>query len=143
MNSDLQRAKNLLESSNYTCVLCKADALRTSTHRGVKPLMALLGEDMSGFSAADKVVGKATALLYCLLGVRAVYAAVISKPALAVLDHHGIAVIFKTLVPSIVNRQGTGSCPMELATAHIEDPADAPAAIEAALNELAKGDSPI
>lgn len=141
MNKDLERATMLLEGGGYTCVLCKGQSLRTSTQRGVQPLMALLEEDMSGFSAADKVVGKATALLYCLMGVSAVYAAVISEPALAVLERHGIRVSFKSAVPYIVNRQGNGSCPMELATAHIDDPGAAPTAIRTALKKLAKGES--
>lgn len=136
---DLEKAKRVLEDGGYTCVLCKGQAIRTSTHRGVKPLMELLEEDVAGFSAADKVVGKATALLYCLLGVKAVYAAVISEPALEVLLRHGIAATWGQTVPYIVNRAGTGRCPMELATEDIDDPAAAPAAIENALKKLQKG----
>lgn len=136
MNTDLERAKKELENGGYTCVLCKGAQLHTSILRGVAPLMELLSENMAGFSAADKVVGKATALLYCLLGVRAVYAAVISEPALAVLESHSIHVSYKKLVPYIVNRQRNGSCPMELATANIYDPKAAPAAIRAALKRL-------
>lgn len=136
MNTDLERAKKELEDGGYTCVLCKGTQIRTSKLRGVAPLMELLDQDMSGFSAADKVVGKATALLYCLLGVTTVYAAVISEPALAVLESHSIHISYKKLVPHIVNRQGNGSCPMELATANIHDPKAAPAAIRAALKRL-------
>lgn len=138
MNTDLEHAKAALESGGYTCVLCKGTSIRTSTHRGVRPLMDLLCEDMSGYSAADKVVGKATALLYCLMHVKAVYASVISEPALAVLNAYGTTVEFQTRVPYIVNRQGDGSCPMELATAHISDPAEAPQAIRDALKKLQK-----
>ena len=134
--TDLEKAKQLLCAQGFTCVLCKGDILHTSYHRGVKPLMELLGQDLEGFSAADKVVGKATALLYCLLGVRSLYAQVISESALEVLSAHGIDVQWQKQVPYIVNREGTGQCPMEQATQNISDPALAPAAIRAKLKEL-------
>jgi len=41
-NNDMQRAKELFESGNYTCVLCKGDEIITSTERGVKPLFTWL-----------------------------------------------------------------------------------------------------
>lgn len=133
---DLNNAKTLLEQEGYTCVLCLGDRIHTSRHRGVQPLMALLNVDISGFSAADRVVGKATALLYCLLGIRQLYAKVISDAAIAVLAQHRIPVQWDTRVAHIVNREGTGRCPMELATEHISDPALAPDAIRKMLKQL-------
>lgn len=134
--NDLNKATTLLEREGYTCVLCRDDRVYTSRHRGVRPLMELLETDVSGFSAADKVVGKATALLYCLLGIRKLYAKVISDDALDVLQAHGIEVQWDQQVPYIVNREGNGRCPMELATKHVSDPALAPDAIRKKLKEL-------
>ena len=134
--NDLTRARQMLGRGGYTCVLCRDEKIFTSYHRGVRPLMELLQEDVSGFSAADKVVGKATALLYCLLGVHSLWAGVISDSALEVLQAHGIPVQWEIQVPQIRNREGTGRCPMEQATSHILDPKDAPAAIRAKLQEL-------
>lgn len=133
---DLTRARTLLQEQGYTCVLCRGDTCYTSRHRGVRPLMELLDRDLSGFSAADKVVGKATALLYCLLKVHRVYAQVISAAALEVLRQQGIAVTWEQQVPHIINREGTGWCPMELATKDISDPALAPEAIRNKLKQL-------
>lgn len=133
---DLQNARQHLLTGDYTCVLCKGDTLHTSTRRGVAPLLALIdsGTDVSGFSAADKVVGKATALLYRYLGVKAVYARVISQSAAEVLkDMH---LEFDRQVPFIQNRDGTGRCPMELATETIDDPAQALTAIRRTLKAL-------
>lgn len=58
---DLHFARTLLEKENYTCVICRGEDVLTDRRRGVKPLMELLesGKDLHGFSAADKVVGKA------------------------------------------------------------------------------------
>ena len=92
--NELKKAKEILKSGEYTCILCKGDELFTSQHRGVKPLTIWLEskEDFSGFYAADKVVGRATAYLYVLLGVAAVYADVISVSALDVLKKHNVLV---------------------------------------------------
>ena len=81
MSADLDRAKELLSTGQYTCVLCRGEAIRTSTSRGVRPLLELLdsGKSYQDFSASDKVVGKATAFLYILLGIREIHAQVISK----------------------------------------------------------------
>ncbi len=135
---DLNKAKTLLQQGNYTCVLCKGEQVYTSTLRGVAPLMNHWqdGTDLKDFAAADKVVGKATALLYCLLGVKAVYAGVISSPALRVLESHSISASYGQLVDAIINRTGDGFCPMETATKDIDDPAAAPAAILAALKRI-------
>ena len=135
---DLKTARSLLEKENYTCVLCRGDDTVTDSRRGVKPLLELLesGRTFAGYSAADKVVGKAAAFLYCLLGVTALHAGVISQPALAVLENAGITVRYDTLVPAIRNRTNTGFCPMETAVWALTDPALAPDAIRNALKNL-------
>jgi hypothetical protein len=135
---DLESARSLLERGNYTCVLCRDGRTVTDSRRGVRPLLELLenGTDLHGYSAADKVVGKAAAFLYCLLGVKALHAGVISQPALAVLEATGIVVRYSTLVPAIRNRTGDGFCPMETAVWDISDPALAPDAIRNALQKL-------
>ena len=136
--TDLQIAKEILQTQGFTCVLYKRGSMHTSMQRGVKPLVALLasGADFRDFSAADKVVGKATAFLYVLLGVKAVYSAVISKGALQVLQKAGIQAEYDTLVENIINRQGTGICPFEAAVAGIHDRDDAYRAIRRKMDEL-------
>jgi len=122
MNEDLRRARQLLENSNYTCVLCCGQQIYTSTARGVRPLLELPPQhDWQQFSAADKVIGKATAFLYAHLGIRAVYAPVISESALRILKAGGIEVFYALAVPAIFNRTRTGYCPMETAVKDIED----------------------
>lgn len=137
-NQDLSHAKQMLNDSNYTCVLCKDEETHNATARGVKPLVQWLhsGQDLSGFSAADKVVGKATAFLYCLLGVNAVFAHVMSQSALDVLQKQGIYAEFDTLVPHIINRKGDGICPFEEAVLSIKDPDTALTAIHSKMQEM-------
>ena len=138
MCEDLRKAVALLESGGHTCVLYRDDTYLTDDRRGIRPLMELLesSRDVTGFSAADRVVGKAAAFLYCLLKVSCVYAGVISKPALQVLQAQGIPVFYSTLVPAIKNRTGDGFCPMETAVWDLEDPKKAPNAIRETLKKL-------
>ena len=135
---DLEKARSLLEKENYTCVICRGDDVITDRRRGVRPLLELLesGKDLHGYSAADKVVGKAAAFLYCLLGVKALHAGVLSVPARDVLVSAGISVEWGSLVPAIRNRAGDGFCPMETAVWDLTDPALAPDAIRIALRKL-------
>ncbi len=114
----MQKARQLLFDNGYTCVVIKDDFCFTSKQRGVKPLLELIdgSNDCSGAVAADKVVGKAAAFLYVLLGVKEIYADVISEHAITVLQEKGILVEYRTLVPMIKNRDGSGFCPMEQAT---------------------------
>ncbi len=138
MERELEKAKQLLAQLGCTCVLYRDGEMVTSDRRGVAPLLDFLdsGRDFSGFYAADKVVGKATAFLYCLLGVRGVYAPVMSIPAVRVLEEHGVNASCDRLVEGIRNRTDTGPCPMEAATGEIEDAATALAAIRQTLAKL-------
>ena len=139
MEKELETAQKMLEQQSYTCVLCRESELVTSCRRGVAPLLEFLdsGRDFTGFYAAD-VVGKATGFLYCLLGVRGVYAPVMSKAALQVLTDRGIACYYDCLVEGIRNRTDTGPCPMEAATGELTDPEAALTAIRHTLAQLRK-----
>ena len=124
MKADLERAKSIFTGSDYTCVLCKDDTVYTSTERGLKPLIAWInnGTDLKGFCAADRIVGKAAALLYVLLGVDTVYAPVMSEAGIYTLAKNGITPLYDTSVKEIRNRMDTGLCPMEEAVQDITDP---------------------
>ncbi len=130
--------KELLLCGDYTCVVAKGDFLFRSHARGVSPLLELLstGRDLSNGMAADKVVGKATAFLYLLLGVRELYAGVISRPARALLLRYGVALTYGKCVPYIVNRAGDGRCPFEEAVLYTRTPRAALRAIEEKREEL-------
>lgn len=138
MKNNLIKAIDTLNSGQYTCVLCKGDGLYTSTERGVKPLIDWLDSEteLKDFSAADKVVGKAAAFLYVLLGVKEVYAPVMSESAIYTLARNGVQPHCDKSVKSIINRTGTGICPMEEAVGDIIVPSDALAAIRLRLAEL-------
>ena len=111
---DITKAKTILESG-YTCVLVKGKMSFTSKRNGIVPMVKFLNDeiDLEGFSVADKIVGKAVAMLFVLAEVKEMYAEVLSKTAISVLEANGIAYSYKILTDNIINRQGTGLCPME------------------------------
>lgn len=138
MNQNLEKAKEILLGSEYTCVLVKGDSIYTSEKRGVAPLLNWIAQelDLSGFAAADKVVGRGAAMLYILMGMKVLYAGVLSAEAKVALEDAEVEVYCGELVPRIQNRTKTGYCPMEEAVLGIIDPQEAYTAIQRKLEEL-------
>lgn len=136
--TDIERAKELLYEKDFTCVLCKGEEVYTSQRTGISPMVDFITRqiDLRGFSAADKIVGKAAAMLFVLAGVSEVYAEVISERAVIVFQKYNIQYSYAAMAKTIINRSGTDSCPMELAVAEIDEPLQALTAIENTLKIL-------
>lgn len=98
----------------------------SSKQRGIAPLVALCEKNMNNeeLYLADKVIGKAAALLCVQCNAKMLYAKVISQAALRVLEKHSIDVSYDTLVPYIKNREGNGRCPMELLSGGVDKPGE-------------------
>ena len=139
--TNLEKAKSILADSEYTLVLCNGDKLYTSRKRGVAPMLEFIDTetDLKGFSAADKVIGKAAAMLFVHAGVTEVHADVISNSAADFLYVKGIPFTYNLLVKNIINRTGDGICPMEQVTSKLNDTNEAIIAIKKRLEELRKG----
>ncbi len=138
IHADMMAAKDILLKNGYTCVLCADGQEYHSRLRGVKPLIEFLqsGTDFSGFCAADKTVGAGAAHLYVLLGVRAVWASVMSEGAENILQQYHIAAYCEQTVPFIINRAGDAPCPIETAVKGITDSKQALVTIEQTLRKL-------
>lgn len=125
----LNTAKALLKTENFTLVVIFSDkGVFTSSDRGVKPLLHLLENEkdfLKGASVADKVVGKAAALLMVLGGVKEVHTGIISEPAVEVFEKHRIPYFYEEKVKRIINRKGDGLCPMETLCIDVEEPSEA------------------
>lgn len=116
-----------LHEGNHSLVIAKAlptmndgqptnEGILTFDGRGVSDLFRLLHESpaiLEGALLADKIVGKGAAALMVVGKVKEVYADVISKSAFALLEQEGIRTTYGKLVPHIINRAGTGMCPVE------------------------------
>ena len=137
--SDLSHAKSMLEKDpSLTCVLCKGDQSYTSQRRGIAPMMEFLDAEtpLYGFSAADRIVGKAAAMLFALAGVKEVFAGVTTHNALRIFERYGISCSYDVLTDQIVNREGSGPCPMEETVKSIESLNEAREAIRETMARL-------
>jgi len=118
-----------LELNGHTCVIRTAGGeVLTSDEHGIRPPLRWLREDpdiLRGAEVADRVIGKAAALLFAYGGVRSVWAARMSEAARDFLRAAGILFDYDELVPTILNRDGTGLCPMEQKAMGIDDPGEA------------------
>ena len=139
--NNLEKAKKLLEQNEYTCVLCNEDEVFYSDRRGVKPLIEFFEskKDFTDFSAADKTIGAGAAHLYVLLGVKEVWARVISCEGESVLKKNNISVVYENKVPYIINRAGTDRCPIEKCVEGISDSKEAIVRIKETLLNILKG----
>ncbi len=83
------------------------------------------GENLTGYSVADLVVGKAAALLFVKCGIKKVFAKTLSEKGKKILELYGIDYEYETLTDSIINRTGTDICPMEKAVQNCDNPEEA------------------
>ncbi len=138
MTDILNKAKEILQTNDFTCVLFDGKNLLSSKMRGVKPLIEFLNTntDFARYCAADKVVGAGAAHLYALLGIKHIWANVISNSAIKILESNNVNVCFDTQVPYIINRTGDGICPIEGCVKDIKSSSEAFALIKHKLKEL-------
>lgn len=133
---DLQVAKNNL--FGHTVCLCKDGNCLYSKSRGIAPMMNFIegGTDLTGYSVADTVVGKAAALLFVKCGIKSVFAKTLSKNGKRILELSGIYFEYEVLTERIINRAGTDTCPMEKAVACTDDPEEAYVILKDTLSKM-------
>ena len=91
--------------------------------RGIAPILnASEAGDLKGAIVADKVIGRAAAAIAIVGGAIEVRTPLAAEGAKALLDSRGIRLVAEKTVPTILNRAGTGSCPMEAAVKGCDDP---------------------
>lgn len=128
----------ILDAGNHSLVVSK-ETTRTFDGRGVSDLHRLLHEEPEALEdamVADKVVGKGAAALMAAAHVGAVYAEVISRPALNLLEAAGISTSYGLLAEGILNRAGTGPCPLETRCMNCLSPEECLPEIESFILEM-------
>lgn len=121
--TDLERAIEIRRTGDFAYVFLSNDGEITGYERGIAPLLNIMdtGTDMRAYSVADKVVGKAAAMLYAKMKIKCLHAEVMSLPAKEILDCRGIPCSYGELTEMIRNRKGDGRCPMEQTVAETDD----------------------
>lgn len=122
----MKELTDILHDEGLTLVVkCGNGEIHRFTQRGVKDLLTLVQERpevLRGALVADKAVGKAAAACMIVGGVKRVHADVMSEPALALLQAQLVDAEYGQLTHHIINRDGTGWCPMELLSRDLDDP---------------------
>lgn len=134
-----QQIINLLQSEQCSCVIRKGDTIRIFRKRGVQDLYRLLKDDtdfLKGAFVADKVVGKAAAALMILGGVEEVFTFTVSRLARDLFERSAVKLGFAQEVPHIINRAGTGWCPMESRCRDLDTPEACFGQVEEFLNTM-------
>jgi len=126
---DLELAKAILRGKSLSLVIVKRGKPIFESHSsgigGLLQAMNDLGNVLSGASAADRVVGRAAALLLTCSRTKEIYATTISKEGLKVLEENGIPVEYDNLVPKILDKEGRNICPFERFSLAIKSPNEA------------------
>ncbi|MBR5029760.1 MAG: DUF1893 domain-containing protein [Muribaculaceae bacterium] len=122
----MKSLKDLLSKPDVRGVVRTTDCEIIEFHSsGVKDLFHLLAtrpDALKGAYVADRVIGRGAALLLVLGQVKQVFAQLISEQAVGALHDAGIMVDYDTMVPNIINRDGTDICPVEKLTMTISQP---------------------
>ncbi len=122
--TNIQKAKALLKEEKATLVAVNKDKVHISHSRGVAPILNIIDENpqlLNGASIADKVIGKAAAMLLVRYGVAEIHAVLISEKALSYLKNKSVTVTYETTTEHIINRDKTDMCPMEKCVLDISD----------------------
>jgi len=124
--NDLDIAHRHLHRNGLTLTIVKEGAVlfETGSHRisGFLGAIEQLGDRLEGASVADRVVGKAIALLCIYAGISEVYAEVLSRKAKSVFEENGVPCEWSRLVDTILDFNRSGVCPFEKAAEDLFDP---------------------
>lgn len=123
---DLKLAKKELDSADVNIVFVKNGKIVFSSNEdGVKGFLLAIkkfGVGLSNSSAADRIAGRAVALLCLYAKIKSIFAKAMSESCKGILQKNGIGFEFEKVVPSILNKNKSDVCPLEMLTTKIENP---------------------
>lgn len=131
---DLELACRIWREEKLNLVVVKkGETLVSSRDRGIYPLFKTVldkGGSLTGAAVADRIVGSAAAMLCLYAGVASAYAGTASQKALELLKEQGVDVVSDSVVPYILNHDGTDLCPFEKLAQNISNPSQLFSALE-------------
>jgi len=114
---DLELAREILKKKDLSLAIVKeGEPLFESSSSGINGLLQAvekLKDNLHESSVADRIVGRAAALLLVYSHVKEVYAATLSSEGLKVLKEYDVPAEHDDLVPKILDREGKNICPFE------------------------------
>jgi len=126
---DLKAAKQILKDKKLNLVFVKNSQPIFETSKeglsGFLKAIEKLNNNLSDASVADKIIGRAAALLCAYSNVKAAYAITLSKSGLNILNTYKIPCEFEILTSTILNLKKTNICPFEKLVEKISNPKEA------------------
>lgn len=140
---DLELAEKIIEEKSLTLVVVKGgNILFTSADRGIKPIYTAVTdfkEELEGSSVADRVTGRAAAIL-CRYGkIAEIHTDLISDEAIKIFKKSGIKYFYEEYSPYIKNRDKTDMCPVEKLAYGVDDPKELIQRISEFIESMKKG----
>ena len=115
--NNLEIVKEKLYNTNASLVVLYSNGeCREYYQNRINDIKEILKNDESALKdaiIADKVIGKVAGSILCVAGVKEIYADVMSKYAIPVLEENNIKFEYKKLTDYVQNNDKTGMCPME------------------------------
>ena len=127
MTEGEQLVQTTIRSGDATlCAAGDGKLVYRLTGRGIGALVTAVEKERADSHGpldwGDKLVGRAAALLFTLVHPRSVFALTMSTGAQDVLRTAGIPFTCDAVILDVLNRTGTGPCPMEAAVSGINEP---------------------
>jgi hypothetical protein len=123
---DLKMARDRIHGEGLRLSIVKdGHLIYESASRGICGFLNAIeskGSALEGASVADRIVGRAIALLCAYVKVKAVYAMTLSKEAEAVLEHYSIHYEVDEAVDCILDNDWVTLCPFEKLVSGISNP---------------------
>jgi hypothetical protein len=141
---DLTMAKErlLAEKSLTLSIVNNGQVIFETASHGISGFLEAIekfGErGLEGASVADRITGKAIALLCIYSKVKAVYAVILSKGAKDLFEKHAVHHEWSNLVEKILDIDKAEVCPFEKLAAKISNPKEAYKMLKALQNSLNK-----
>ena len=135
----LKKAIEILKSEDVSFVAIVGEDIVKDKAIGIKPIFQRVKLNKNFFKdviVADKIIGKAAAMLLINSGVSQVYGETMSLSAIEILEKYNIYYEFGEKVDFIHNRDNTGLCPMEETVKNIDLPCEAFEPLEKTINRL-------
>jgi hypothetical protein len=126
---DLEIARERISEKRLTlCIVKEGEVIFETKSHGISGFLKAVEEfedRLRGASVADRVVGKAIALLCIYASVSDVYALTLSRKAKELFEENAIHVEYGVLVENVLSPDKAVACPFENLAAGIADPRDA------------------
>ncbi len=115
--SNLEKVKQILFEKDASLVVCFQNGeIKEYYQDRIKDIKNILKENENALKnaiVADKVIGKVAGSILTVAGVKEIYAKVISKYAIPVLEENNVKYEYEQITDYIINQDKTGMCPME------------------------------